>query len=101
MTETHRRKGRGLIGAGTTILVALAVAFAASLMMASKAANPPPDPYGNAGSEGVDGSTIDWDYWTHVNPDVVAWIEVPGTAISQPVVQASRDDPTYYLTHDV
>ena len=28
-------------------------------------------------------------------------VEIPGTAISQPIVQASEHDPEYYLTHDV
>lgn len=36
-----------------------------------------------------------------MNPDVVGWIEVPGTSISQPVVKAPGEDPTYYLSHDV
>lgn len=49
-----------------------------------------------------DGATIiDWAYWTSVNPDVVGWIEVPGTSIDGPVVQAPAEDPGYYLGHDV
>jgi len=46
-------------------------------------------------------SLIDWDYWLSVNPDIIGWIVVPGTAIDYPIVQASSDDPTFYLTHDV
>ena len=36
-----------------------------------------------------------------MNPDIVAWVSVPGTEIDYPVVQASADDPTFYLDHDV
>ena len=44
---------------------------------------------------------IDWNYWQSVNPDVIGWIEVPGTKIDSPIVQAHEDDPTFYLNHDV
>ena len=53
----------------------------------------------DAASDGV--PTVDWDYWLSVNPDIVAWVSVPGTEIDYPVVQASADDPTFYLDHDV
>lgn len=53
----------------------------------------------------TEGSTevagIDWDYWLSVNPDIVAWITIPGTPIDYPVVQASASDPTHYLNYDV
>ena len=45
--------------------------------------------------------TIDWAYWTSVNPDVVGWIEIPDTPINGPIVQAPIEDPDYYLSHDV
>ena len=44
---------------------------------------------------------IDWGYWQSVNPDLVAWVVVPGTGINQPVVQAHDDSPQHYLSHDV
>ena len=44
---------------------------------------------------------VDWSYWQEVNPDVVGWVTVPGTGIDHPVVQASAEDPEFYLTHDV
>ena len=54
------------------------------------------------GVGGADGlAVVDWDFWRKTNPDVVAWLIVPGTEISTPVVQARQDDPTYYLGHDV
>ena len=36
-----------------------------------------------------------------MNPDIAAWVSVPGTDIDYPVVQASAADPTFYLDHDV
>ncbi len=44
---------------------------------------------------------VDWAYWQNINPDVVGWITIPGTAIDYPIVQAGAEDPTYYLDHDV
>lgn len=44
---------------------------------------------------------VDWETWSSVNPDVVGWVTVPGTGISQPVVQAPADNPRFYLDHDV
>ena len=44
---------------------------------------------------------VDWKYWQEVNPDVVGWITVPGTAIDYPVVQAHAAAPAWYLSHDV
>ena len=53
------------------------------------------------GGEDDDFPTVDWGYWLSVNPDIVAWVSVPGTDIDYPVVQARADDPTFYLDHDV
>lgn len=47
---------------------------------------------------------IDFDGLKAQNPDVVGWIQVPGTKINYPVVQGSgpdNDDPDYYLHHDL
>lgn len=44
---------------------------------------------------------VDWDHWRRVNPDVVAWVTIPGTKVDYPVVQARADDPDFYLHHDL
>lgn len=44
---------------------------------------------------------VDWDYWLSVNPALVGWVTVPGTAIDYAIVQAPDYDPTYYLNHDI
>ena len=44
---------------------------------------------------------VDWEYWQGVNPAVIGWITIPETPVNYPIVQAPREDPTFYLTHDV
>ena len=41
---------------------------------------------------------VDFDSLKEENPDIYAWITIPGTGIDYPVVQKSSDD-SYYLTH--
>ena len=48
--------------------------------------------------ENLDKLVVDWEALSAANPDVVAWVYVPGTAINYPVVHGSDND--YYLTHD-
>ena len=43
---------------------------------------------------------IDFDLLKERNPDVYAWITIPGTAIDYPVLQSETDN-TYYLTHTI
>lgn len=43
---------------------------------------------------------IDFDVLHQVNPDIYAWIEIPGTEIRYPIVQSPTDD-TYYLNHTI
>lgn len=44
------------------------------------------------------GRQIDWD---SLPAEVVAWVEVPGTGINEPIVQATPDSPNTYLYKDV
>lgn len=41
---------------------------------------------------------VDWDALLAANPDTVAWVYMPGTAISYPVVKGQ--DNEHYLTYD-
>lgn len=50
------------------------------------------------GADDDDARQIDWD---SMPSEVVAWVEVPGTDIDEPIVQAAADCPDRYLHDDV
>lgn len=41
---------------------------------------------------------VDFEHWQEINPEIYAWITVPGTGIDAPVVQSIADNG-YYLDH--
>jgi len=43
---------------------------------------------------------INFDELTDLNPDLYAWLEIPGTAIDNPVAQSTDNDQNYYLHHN-
>ena len=43
---------------------------------------------------------IDFAALQSKNPDIYAWITIPGTAVDYPIVQSETDN-TYYLTHTI
>ncbi len=45
-------------------------------------------------------SPVDFEALWSINPDIYAWIDIPGTEISYPIVQSATDD-SFYLDHDV
>lgn len=97
-------KGRIAAVAAATALVAAGVLSAWLCGIHDRAADVDPSP-SSGGAEALESDdgfpAVDWDHWLAVNPDIVAWVSVPGTGIDYPVVQASADDPAFYLTHDV
>lgn len=98
-----RRKGRiwtVVAAIGVAIAVAAAACLVALFVLHGKAASPEPAPNAQDTQESR-WPEVDWGYWQEVNPDVVGWISIPGTSISQPVVQASASSPDWYLSHDV
>ena len=91
-----------------TLLLATAALMVLTLFSWRQAAQTPPSPNSpEDGSEQISEETgdgfpvVDWDYWQSVNSDIIGWITIPGTSINSPILQAPKDDPTYYLTHDV
>jgi len=79
------------------------------------AAQPPPSEQqlsgaaGNLNETAQDGSVaqpeilenpVDFEALGKRNPDIYAWISIPGTAVNYPLVQ-SADDDSYYLNHTV
>lgn len=43
---------------------------------------------------------INFEELTNLNPDLYAWIRIPGTVIDNPVAQSSNNDQNYYLHHN-
>lgn len=43
---------------------------------------------------------IDWEELWDTNQEIYAWIDIPGTEMSFPIVQRSGDD-SFYLRHDI
>jgi sortase B len=93
-------------------LAALAALFVPYQMATTQATSVVPSPRGLPSSaqqpqeaDVPDGyepfRTVDWEYWQTVNPAIVAWVTVPDTDIDYAVVQAPKNAPTYYLTHDI
>lgn len=107
MARDRNRRGRSRAAfAAAGVFLAAALALIALLAHFEQAANPSPSPNGtvqeSVGSSGEpEFTTVDWDYWKGVNPDVIGWITIPGTDINHPVLQAHASDPDHYLHYDV
>lgn len=48
-----------------------------------------------------DGAAREIDWSNHALDPAAAWVRVGGTGIDYPVAQATRDDPDFYLSHDL
>ena len=101
-----RGKARAAYAAAAALLLAAALVACAYMLMGraanSVSASPASAEGAETAAEGADGwPEVDWGYWQSVNPSVVGWISVDGTDVSQPIVQASPDAPTWWLRHDV
>lgn len=85
---------------GILSVVVLGVAFAALATYVTTPESERPDITEVLGiekeAEGVE-RQIAWD---ELPDEVVAWVEVPGTSIDEPIVQASSDAPNAYLYRD-
>lgn len=98
MTTSHHHIPLPAIIATACIITAGAIIGALIYMHLS--ANPNPSP--NSAIQTEDGFVeVDWEYWQEINPDIIAWVNVDDTNINYPIVAASKDDPDYYLKHDI
>ncbi|MDD3361999.1 MAG: class B sortase [Hespellia sp.] len=52
-------------------------------------------------NEAGDDITVDFTALQAMNPDIYAWIYIPGTDISYPIVQSGGEDQNYYLNYTV
>ena len=44
---------------------------------------------------------IDFAGQQEINPDIYAWIQIPGTTVDYPVLQSDDEPEDFYLNHDV
>ena len=100
--------GRKVATAASILLIAAGIALAGGVAwMNDRADNVPASPRGVAadGAGGIECpwefEEIDWEGWGAENPDVIGWVQVPGTDISLPVAAADAENPEFYLHHDV
>lgn len=60
----------------------------------------PPVTFGQMEVESPDGENRRQIDWGNLSQCIVAWVEVPGTSIDEPIAQATSDNPNYYLYRD-
>lgn len=85
---------RGVVG--LAVAVALALTWLGADGEAKDEVLQALDPVENAPTDQV--RHIDWEA---LPDEVIAWVEVPGTAIDEPIVQADASSPDFYLYADV
>lgn len=108
-THSEKEGGRKARPLGAALRIALALLAAGFLAFALKqtvlpgtgegASSPLPALLDGASGDpgGAEGRAIDW---AALPEAVVAWVEVPGTSIDEPIAQATADAPDRYLYAD-
>lgn len=59
------------------------------------------DADGDNGGDNINPSPVNFKELWKVNKDIVAWIEIPDTDISCPVLQSDKEHDDFYLNHDI
>ena len=92
------KKTRRPLAVIAVLLVAVATSMLATWLSAIVEEQPPGiEAVTSADPESPTGRAIDWDA---LPDEVIAWVEVPGTGIDEPIVQATPDAPNAYLFKD-
>lgn len=85
---------------GVLSVILLSVAFAALVTYVTAPEDERTDLDGMIASSEDAGQERQID-WESLPPEVIAWVEVPGTSIDEPIAQSSPDAPNAYLYKDV
>lgn len=83
---------------GVLSVVLVAVAFASFVTYVTTSDEERPSILDAQEAHTSEERQIDWEA---LPPEVIAWVEVSGTTIDEPIVQASPDAPNAYLYKDV
>lgn len=85
------------------VLLVCAAALSLAYFWMYSNANLDPSPNSEASEESSNNPfpVVDWDYWRSINSDIIGWVTVPGTEINQPIMQGPKNDPDFYLRHDI
>lgn len=78
----------------------LATAVACLLVTATQGTAPQPEATAPQQEHVISDAGVRQIDWDSLPGSVVAWVEVPGTSIDEPVAQASPEDPDHFLYHD-
>ena len=62
---------------------------------------PTKEAFGYEVEEYEDWTSLSFDELMDINPDIYAWIYIPGTNIDYPVAQSLAGDDSFYLSHNV
>ena len=88
-----------LIVVGVLLLIIAGVIFAINTMNYRKIddENKRVAEYAKLTDDGEQPPVVDWDALKAMNPDVVGWLQIPGTIVNYPVFKS--DDNDFYLHH--
>ena len=68
------------------------------IVVLSACGSPKPDPFSEASAAVKNGTPPDFASLQALNPDVIAWLTIPGTEISEPIPRPEGED-SFYQTH--
>ena len=88
-----------LIVVGVLLLIIAGVIFAINTMNYRKIddENKRVAEYAKLTDDGEQPPVVDWAALKEMNPDIVGWLQIPGTIVNYPVFKSSDND--YYLHH--
>ena len=68
------------------------------IVVLSACGSPKPDPFSDASAAVKNGTPPDFTSLQALNPDVIAWLTIPGTEVNEPILRREGED-SFYQTH--